>query len=87
MQEPAERPKGHESTDATTEIIQLWTNTTESCPEGTIPIRRATETDVLRASSIQKFGRKIRRHDTMSSDHEVSEQQQNISDTVTLSSC
>lgn len=73
MQEPPERPIGHKFVDVTTEIIQLWTNTTESCPEGTIPIRRTTEKDVLRANSINTFGRKVRRHDTMSDEHEVSE--------------
>ncbi|KAL6997134.1 hypothetical protein U1Q18_007257, partial [Sarracenia purpurea var. burkii] len=71
--EPPERPKGHDSIDAVTESIQPWTNSGESCPEGTIPIRRTSETDVLRANSIRDFGRKLRkgvRHDTMSSDHE-----------------
>ncbi|XP_059643613.1 protein neprosin-like [Cornus florida] len=71
--EPPERPKGNDSTDAMTEGFQLWTNSGESCPEGTIPIRRTTEKDVLRASSIRKFGRKLRRgvrRDTTSSDHE-----------------
>ena len=74
MQEPPERPKGHDSIDALTESFQLWTDSGEACPEGTIPIRRTTEKDVLRASTLRRFGRKIRnvRHDTMSSDHEVS---------------
>lgn len=72
LQELPEWPKGHDSINAMTESIQLWTNTTESCPEGTIPIRRTTEKDVLRASSFQKFGRKIQQQDTMSSDHQVS---------------
>lgn len=87
MQEPAERPKGDASTGETTEIIQLWTNTTEACPEGTIPIRRTSEEDVSRASSIQKFGRKFRRRDTTSSDHEVSKLQHNLSGTTALSRC
>ncbi|KAK3037554.1 hypothetical protein RJ639_030362 [Escallonia herrerae] len=72
--DPPERPKGHDSKDAATEsLFQLWTNSSVSCPEGTVPIRRTTENDVLRASSIRRFGRKIRRgvrRDTMSSDHE-----------------
>ncbi|KAA8542273.1 hypothetical protein F0562_023589 [Nyssa sinensis] len=73
IQEPPERPKGHDSIDAMTESFQLWTDSGESCPEGTVPIRRTTEKDILRASSIRKFGRKLRRrvrHDTMSTDHE-----------------
>uniref|UniRef100_A0A5B6Z0C1 Neprosin PEP catalytic domain-containing protein n=1 Tax=Davidia involucrata TaxID=16924 RepID=A0A5B6Z0C1_DAVIN len=72
--EAPERPKGHDSIDEMTESFQLWTDSGESCPEGTIPIRRTTERDILRASSIRKFGRKLRRHDvrhdTMSTDHE-----------------
>lgn len=57
-----------------TEEFQLWSFSGESCPEGTIPIRRTTEQDVLRATSVGKFGRKkIRRvrRDTNSNGHEV----------------
>nr|GMD20863.1 Arabinan endo-1,5-alpha-L-arabinosidase A precursor [Ipomoea batatas] len=43
------------------ENFQLWSLSGESCPEGTVPIRRTSEQDVLRASSINKFGRKIAR--------------------------
>lgn len=56
------------------ESLQLWTVSGESCPEGTVPIRRTTEKDVLRSNSLRRFGRKIRRgvrHDTSSNDHEV----------------
>ncbi|XP_071902561.1 protein neprosin-like [Coffea arabica] len=38
--------------------IQLWTDSGESCPDGTVPIRRTTMKDVLRAGSLHKFGRK-----------------------------
>ena len=38
-------------------IAQLW-HQTGRCPEGTIPIRRTRKDDLLRASSIQQFGRK-----------------------------
>ncbi|KAF8399741.1 hypothetical protein HHK36_015612 [Tetracentron sinense] len=68
--DPPERPKGHNPTgSASSEGFQLWTNSGELCPEGTIPIRRTSEEDILRASSIQRFGRKVRR-DTSSSGHE-----------------
>lgn len=72
-----ERPKGNKngSFDGMVESFQLWSDSGESCPEGTIPIRRTTEKDILRANSLRRFGRKkIRsvRRDTMSSDHEVS---------------
>lgn len=65
--DPPERPKGNDSTtdEATDEVadaFQLWAEAGGSCPEGTIPIRRTTERDVLRASSIGRFGRKLRRH-------------------------
>lgn len=60
--DPPERPKGHNFTAPTTESFQLWTDSGESCPEGTVPIRRTTEKDVLRASSARRYGRKLRRH-------------------------
>lgn len=67
-----EIPKGHIFNESIAEIFQAWSDSGESCPEGSIPVRRTTEKDVLRASSIRRFGRKIRnvRRDTMSSDHE-----------------
>jgi len=34
----------------------------EACPEGTVPIRRTSEADMLRASSFQMFGKKVSRH-------------------------
>lgn len=76
FQDPPERPKGYNSSaDSIAESLQLWRQTGESCPEGTVPIRRTTEQDILRASSVQRFGRKplksVRR-DSTSSGHEVS---------------
>ncbi|KAJ8438526.1 hypothetical protein Cgig2_024615 [Carnegiea gigantea] len=58
------------------ENFQLWHLTGETCPEGTIPIRRTTEDDMMRASPASRFGRKqptrhVRR-DSSGSDHEVS---------------
>ncbi|KAB2054835.1 hypothetical protein ERO13_A12G272700v2 [Gossypium hirsutum] len=58
---PAVRPKGHNLTEAVSESFQLWRDTGESCPKGTVPIRRTTEQDILRASSLRRYGR-IRRH-------------------------
>ncbi|KAH9776290.1 hypothetical protein KPL71_006661 [Citrus sinensis] len=60
--DPPARPKGDEREETATESLQLWTDSGESCPEGTVPIRRTTEKDILRASSIKRFGRKLRRH-------------------------
>ncbi|RDY02114.1 hypothetical protein CR513_14464 [Mucuna pruriens] len=72
--DPPERPKGHNQMDILSENFQSWTLSGESCPEGTIPIRRTTEEDMLRASSVSKFGRKIPRRvrrDTNSNGHEL----------------
>ncbi|KAG6396486.1 hypothetical protein SASPL_142637 [Salvia splendens] len=74
--DPPERPKGLRTpttSDTFSEIFQTWTMSDESCPENTIPIRRTTEQDLLRASSIRRFGRKIRRpirRDSSSNGHE-----------------
>lgn len=66
-------PKGYSQENESHEDFQLWSLTGEFCPEGTIPIRRTTEQDMLRASSVRKFGRKIRRvrRDSSSNGHEV----------------
>lgn len=66
-------PKGYNQENESHQNIQLWSLTGEFCPEGTIPIRRTTEQDMLRASSVQRFGRKIRRvrRDSSSNGHEV----------------
>lgn len=56
------------------ENFQFWGFSGESCPEGTIPIRRTTEQDILRASSVSRFGRKLMsgvRRDTSGDGHEV----------------
>ncbi|KZV52164.1 hypothetical protein F511_07119 [Dorcoceras hygrometricum] len=72
--EPPDRPKSNVSNiDSIPGIFQSWSDSGEWCPEGSIPIRRTTERDVLRASSVRRFGKKISRgvrRDTMSSDHE-----------------
>lgn len=41
-------------------INQLW-HVNGKCPEGTIPIRRTKHEDVLRASSVKRYGRKKHR--------------------------
>lgn len=72
--DPPERaPKDQNPGNMASENYQLWSVSGESCPEGTVPIRRTTEQDVLRASSVRKFGRKFQRpirRDTSSSGHE-----------------
>lgn len=71
--DPPERPRSNETRETMAESYQLWTDSGESCPEGTVPIRRTTVKDVLRASSVNRFGRKLRRHvrrDSTGSGHE-----------------
>ncbi|TVU17337.1 hypothetical protein EJB05_33362, partial [Eragrostis curvula] len=41
-------------------LPQEWTRSGESCPQGTIPMRRTTVDDVLRANSVRRFGMKAR---------------------------
>ncbi|WCJ36105.1 hypothetical protein M5689_017322 [Euphorbia peplus] len=61
--DPPERPKWNETIANVTEIsYQLWSSSGEYCPLGTVPIRRTTAKDVLRASSVRRYGRKLRRH-------------------------
>ncbi|GAU20863.1 hypothetical protein TSUD_120550 [Trifolium subterraneum] len=52
---PAEMPIDQNQSD----IFQLWSLSGESCPDGTIPIIRTKEQDILRAGSISRFGRKF----------------------------
>ncbi|KAI5407125.1 hypothetical protein KIW84_053398 [Lathyrus oleraceus] len=70
---PPQRPKGYNNNgENVSERFQLWADSGETCPDGTVPIRRTTEEDILRASSIQRFGRKPKpvKKDSTSSDHE-----------------
>lgn len=74
-QEPPERPRGNSnSTEEAIENFQLWSESGEFCPEGTIPIRRTTEKDIYRASSYRRYGRKPIKHvkrDSSGNGHEV----------------
>ena len=85
QREPAERPGSSsgrvdaDDRDDEEALPQVWRRSGESCPEGTIPVRRTTEADVLRASSVGRFGMKARgggggftRRDSTGSGHEVS---------------
>ena len=40
---------------------QMWHKNGTRCPKGTVPIRRSTVHDVLRAKSLFDFGKKQRR--------------------------
>ncbi|MFS7892314.1 putative neprosin [Helianthus anomalus] len=59
-----ELPKEHDHKAGTNpEIKQLWNLKGESCPNGTIPIKRTSAGDILRTNSIPKFGKKYSRND------------------------
>ncbi|XP_073226798.1 protein neprosin-like isoform X2 [Cicer arietinum] len=58
IQDIPEIPKGDYQDDSFNHNSQLWHLSGESCPDGTIPIIRTKEKDLLRASSISKFGKK-----------------------------
>lgn len=51
----SEKPK-----ERTNPISQLW-HMNGKCPEDTIPVRRTKEDDVLRASSVKRYGKKKHR--------------------------
>ncbi|PUZ58257.1 hypothetical protein GQ55_5G494400 [Panicum hallii var. hallii] len=76
--EPLARPmlKGGAAAEEEEAVLfpQAWSDGGERCPEGTVPIRRTTAQDLLRASSALRFGMKPRasnaRRDSTSSGHE-----------------
>ncbi|XP_051121985.1 uncharacterized protein LOC127245263 [Andrographis paniculata] len=78
--DPPDTPKRRRSGTTTLELeepeinFQVWRMSGESCPEGTIPIRRTSAGDLLRASSLRRFGKKLRRRpirrDSTSTAHE-----------------
>lgn len=49
---------GDKSNNVTNTFTQTW-HQNGKCPENTIPIRRTKEEDILRASSIRKYGKKM----------------------------
>ncbi|KAI3730902.1 hypothetical protein L1987_62082 [Smallanthus sonchifolius] len=58
-----ELPKGHDNAENNQEIKQLWNSKGETCPNGTIPIRRTSASDILRSDSISKSRKKYSRKD------------------------
>ncbi|GMI85236.1 hypothetical protein HRI_002192900 [Hibiscus trionum] len=53
--DPPERPSGVHTNGIGAQEFQLWSMSGESCPEGTVPIRRTTEPDMLRARKLHIF--------------------------------
>ncbi|KAL5063400.1 hypothetical protein RYX36_025137 [Vicia faba] len=57
--DPPESLRRQHQIENTSDHFQIWSLSGESCPDGSIPIRRITEEDMLRAYSINSFGRKF----------------------------
>ncbi|KAF5776206.1 putative neprosin [Helianthus annuus] len=60
---PPELPKGHDNVGKNHEIKQLWNSKGESCPNGTIPIKRPSASDISRSTSVSKYRKKYSRKD------------------------
>lgn len=76
MQDLPEMPSIAIANETTNEenFNQLWSQSGECCPIGSIPMRRTTKTDVLRARSVRRFGRRLKkpiRRDSSGGGHEV----------------
>nr|GEX51697.1 hypothetical protein CTI12_AA409030 [Tanacetum cinerariifolium] len=52
-------PNEDKQAERASELKQVWNSNGESCPNGTIPIRRTTASDMLASNSISYFGKKI----------------------------
>ncbi|PWA94408.1 hypothetical protein CTI12_AA062420 [Artemisia annua] len=61
--DPPELPKGYDNTRAESEIKQIWNSNGESCPNGTIPIRRTSASEILKSISISEFVKRARTKD------------------------
>lgn len=55
-----EKKVSKDSEESTKPMLQLW-HVNGRCPENTIPIRRTKKDDILRASSVKRYGKKKRR--------------------------
>ncbi|MFS7892312.1 putative neprosin [Helianthus anomalus] len=64
MVQPELPKEDYHKTGTNPEIKQLWSLKGESCPNGTIPIKRTSAGDILKTNSIPKFGKKFSRKDT-----------------------
>ncbi|KVI05668.1 protein of unknown function DUF239, partial [Cynara cardunculus var. scolymus] len=59
IQDPLEPSNGQHKEGIESELKQIWSSKGESCPYGTIPIRRTSEYDILRSNPVSKFGKKL----------------------------
>nr|GMC47173.1 uncharacterized protein LOC109172166 [Ipomoea batatas] len=64
-------PKAHNNSNHEFKsFFQVWRKSGETCPEGTVAIRRTTEQDILRAGSVRKFRREVIRYQSVGDDVE-----------------
>ena|ERR1044072_6976472 len=56
-----QKSKNSSNLQAKPPVFQIWQKS-GSCPEGTIPVRRVRKEDLLRADSLELFGRKPPMH-------------------------
>nr|GMC56788.1 DUF21 domain-containing protein [Ipomoea batatas]GME19984.1 DUF21 domain-containing protein [Ipomoea batatas] len=63
-------PKAHNNSNHEFKSFQEWRKSGETCPEGTVAIRRTTEQDILRAGSVRKFRREVIRYQSVGDDVE-----------------
>lgn len=59
------------SVDGLKGVWQMWHEKGQFCPKGTVPTRRSTLQDVLRAKSLYHFGKKLSPDITGGNGHEV----------------
>lgn len=64
-EETTEASKSNNPSNKNSEILksawQIWHRNGTTCPKGTVPIRRSSVDDVLRAKSLFDFGKKQRK--------------------------
>ncbi|KAK9087676.1 hypothetical protein Syun_030070 [Stephania yunnanensis] len=59
------------SSSSSSHAWQTWHQSGERCPKGTVPIRRSSVNDVLRAKSLYHYGKKQSRRSSVSLDRRV----------------
>ncbi|KAK7337970.1 hypothetical protein VNO77_18564 [Canavalia gladiata] len=63
---PTKMPKGMKVNGVSEGAWQMWHQNGTRCPKGTVPIRRSSVHDVLRAKSLYNFGKKQHRRFSLS---------------------
>ncbi|GKE18346.1 hypothetical protein Tco_1425923 [Tanacetum coccineum] len=61
--DPPDLPKGYDNTRVESKFKQIWSSNGESCPNGAIPIRRTSASEISRSISISEFAKRTRTKD------------------------